>query len=233
MSLIPSICSNQVMMALHNTRLEPQSTDASTVMSSKARQPTVIAVTNFAKFHAVVVTKGKCGAEWSQELPPRRLHVNEGQETVSQPNLTKLAPVELDTDSHPPESGVATIREIAAIKHGDATTTAASDKEIQLCFQTLGPGMTTRTQGLRIDCDSFAAFPTWCDSFHLMTFCIQLKSLCSSKREKFNCVSLLHLKCVQNSRSLTVHLRSWQFCWHMKKSQITVTLKGLVSSARE
>ena len=58
--------------------------------------------------------------------------------------LTKLAPTELNEDSHLPEFDIATIRAITAIKFGDATADAASDEEIrQLCIQTLGSNSTT------------------------------------------------------------------------------------------
>ena len=44
--------------------------------------------------------------------------------------LTKLAPTELDADSHSPEFDVATIHAIAAVKSGDTAAASASDEEI-------------------------------------------------------------------------------------------------------
>ena len=57
--------------------------------------------------------------------------------------LTKLAPTDLDADFHLPEFDIATVGAITAIKFGDATTAAASDDEIRLCFQTLGSDSAT------------------------------------------------------------------------------------------
>ena len=55
--------------------------------------------------------------------------------------LTKLAPIELDADSHSPEFDVSTIQAITAVKLGDAA--AASDEETCLRLQTLGSNSTT------------------------------------------------------------------------------------------
>ena len=56
--------------------------------------------------------------------------------------MSKLAPTELDSECHSAEFDITTIRAIAAIQHGNATT-AALDEEIKLCLQTLGSDSTT------------------------------------------------------------------------------------------
>ena len=74
--------------------------------------------------------------------------------------LTNPAPTKLDADSHSPGFDVATIRAITAIKFGDD---AASDKEIQLCIQTLGSNSTTPEEQAigRFTCRKLKSLSNW------------------------------------------------------------------------
>ena len=80
----------------------------------------------------------------NQKSPPAHSQSKESEDTTIDQNLTKLTPTELDADSHSPKFDIATIWAIAALKHGDAITAAASEEEILwLCTHTLGSNSTT------------------------------------------------------------------------------------------
>ena len=130
------------MMVLPDTRLAPLSTNASTVSNAKVLlQSIMITTTDSIKFCVATVTGNrfgmmKSGVTFSALAILRKLRKQQINQIV-----TELAPTELDADSLFPGFDIATMRAIAAIKHGHAAA-VASDEEIQLCIQTLGSNST-------------------------------------------------------------------------------------------
>ena len=57
--------------------------------------------------------------------------------------LAKLAPTELDEDTHTATFDMTTLRAITALQHGDAITDAITDEDILVSIQTIGSNSTT------------------------------------------------------------------------------------------
>ena len=123
------IRSNLMMVALPGTRLEPQSTNASTTfLNAKVRQCAVITMTNSIKSCTMMATRNGAKNHLNGTCSPKKVrhqHMKQGWGRGWGQILTKLLPTEFDSDSHSPGFDVITIQ---AIKRGNATTAASDER---------------------------------------------------------------------------------------------------------